>query len=289
MKKFFGTPDGIHVGQFFHDRKELSEANVHRPTQPGISGNRLEGADSIVLSGGYEDEDYGDYIVYSGQGGRAPGARAHTFDQSFEAWGNAGLITSRIQRLPVRVTRGHQVRSPYAPPVGYVYAGLYEVNEYWMSRGRDGFDIVRFKLDRIPEQTPLVTRILPLADPAYSTTIVSRRIRDTALSREVKKMYRDKCQVCGIVIPGIGERQYSEGAHVRPLGRPHLGLDASDNILCLCPNHHTQLDFGGMVILDDYTLAHTSDLKPFADLSFVSGHSIQAANVKYQREFWVAA
>ena len=39
----------------------------------GISGTAKDGADSIVLSGGYEDDvDYGDEIVYTGHGGRHP-------------------------------------------------------------------------------------------------------------------------------------------------------------------------------------------------------------------------
>jgi SAD/SRA domain-containing protein/HNH endonuclease len=37
----------------------------------GIAGSESEGADSIVLSGGYEDdEDLGEEIVYAGHGGR---------------------------------------------------------------------------------------------------------------------------------------------------------------------------------------------------------------------------
>jgi putative restriction endonuclease len=290
MKRLFGAIDGIRVGQQFIDRRDLHDNLIHRPIQAGISGTKAEGADSIVVSGGYvDDEDHGDYILYTGHGGNDPNTGKQTRDQSVEGPGNAGLITSMVLGLPVRVVRGPHRGSLYAPPSGYVYAGLFEVSDFWIATGRDGFKVIRFKLDRLPEQATLVTRAEPEMDPAYATTTVSRRIRDTALSREVKMMYRHSCQVCGTVIPGIGERQYSEGAHVRPLGRPHLGADAFDNILCLCPNHHTELDLGGMVILDDFTLAHTSDLKPFADLSFVSGHSIQAANVKYQREFWVAA
>src|SRR5215207_9194293 len=39
----------------------------------GIFGSSTQGADSIVLSGGYkDDEDHGDIIVYSGYGGRDP-------------------------------------------------------------------------------------------------------------------------------------------------------------------------------------------------------------------------
>lgn len=61
MNRVFGPIPGISEGHIFPTRKELSEAGVHRPLQAGISGSGTEGADSIVMSGGYEDdEDYGD-------------------------------------------------------------------------------------------------------------------------------------------------------------------------------------------------------------------------------------
>ncbi len=62
----------------------------------GISGTDEEGADSIVLSGGYEDDvDYGDEIVYSGHGGRDPNTGQQVADQEF-ARGNAGLTLDKI-------------------------------------------------------------------------------------------------------------------------------------------------------------------------------------------------
>ena len=64
MVKYFGTPAGVHIGQQFVDRKDVRAAGLHAPTQKGISGTKLEGADSIVLSSGYEeDEDFGDFII----------------------------------------------------------------------------------------------------------------------------------------------------------------------------------------------------------------------------------
>jgi putative restriction endonuclease len=37
---------------------------VHAPNQHGISGSGRDGADSIVVSGGYEDDhDFGDLIL----------------------------------------------------------------------------------------------------------------------------------------------------------------------------------------------------------------------------------
>lgn len=287
MARFFGTPDGVKVGDLFIDRRELHDANVHGPLQAGISGAKQEGADSIVVSGGYvDDRDYGGYIIYTGHGGRDPGATKQTKNQSIDAPGNAGLITSQVEGLPVRVVRGAHRSNPYAPPSGYQYAGLFLVTDWWVEEGAEGFEIIRFRLDRIPEQAHLWTKEEPVPDPAFATSTVSRRIRDTQLSREVKGLYEHNCQICQSSIPGIGDRYYSEGAHVRPLGRPHLGADALNNILCLCPNHHTQLDIGGMVILNDLTVAKTSDLTPFAELTFRKDHKLEIANAQYHRAQW---
>ena len=66
----FGHIDGISVGQIFDSRKEVASAGLHAPLMSGIWGTQ-EGAYSIVLSGGYEDDiDDLNYILYTGQGGR---------------------------------------------------------------------------------------------------------------------------------------------------------------------------------------------------------------------------
>ena len=36
---------------------------------------------------------------------------------------------------------------------------------------------------------------------------------------------------------------YAEAHHVRPLGGDHKGDDRKDNLICVCPNHHAQLDY----------------------------------------------
>jgi putative restriction endonuclease len=66
----FGDVEGIAVGAHFSSRRDLASSGIHRPLQAGISGSEKAGADSIVLSGGYEDdEDHWSEIVYTGHGG----------------------------------------------------------------------------------------------------------------------------------------------------------------------------------------------------------------------------
>lgn len=290
VAKFFGTPDGTHVGQLFIDRRDLHDSFVHRPLQAGISGTRTDGSDSIVVSGGYaDDEDHGDYIIYTGHGGKDPNSTRQIADQSLNAPGNAGLITSFISGLPVRVIRGKHKSSPFAPPAGYLYSGLYLVTQHWMERGTDGFQIVRFRLERIGEQVPLEPQSANVPDPEYAQTIVSRRIRDSALAREVKHLYDFQCQICSTAIQTFDGRAYAEGAHVRALGRPHLGRDQLANILCLCPNHHTQFDLGGLVLTDQMEAFETRTMTHVADLKFRKHHRIDISNARYHRELWMGA
>src|SRR5262249_32875697 len=144
----FGDISGVAVGIVFASRAELSHAGVHRPTMGGISGSGKEGADSIVLSGGYEDdEDFGDEIVYTGHGGNDPETKKQIADQKLSR-GNLALAVSCREGLPVRVVRGAELDSAFAPEHGYRYDGLYFVEEYWHEPGRSGYLVWRYRLRR---------------------------------------------------------------------------------------------------------------------------------------------
>lgn len=71
---------------------------------------------------------------------------------------------------------------------------------------------------------------------------IYRKIRDTKKTRALKRIYENKCQICGrrIDIPGSGF--YSEVHHIQPLGGDHSGPDTYSNMLCLCPWHHAEMD-----------------------------------------------
>lgn len=146
-----------------------------------------------------------------------------------------------------------------------------------------------FRLDAIEDQVAIEPSPAIAADPDFRTAITSRRIRDTAMARVIKELYDFSCQVCGIQIEAFEGRLYAEGAHVRPLGRPHLGSDNQANLLCLCPNHHTQLDVGGMLISNDMVAISAASDEPIAQLRWRKNHYINVENVIYHRSLWLAA
>ena len=145
----FGELPGVPEGRMFKTRIELSLAGVHGPRRSGIGGSADEGAVSIVSSGAYEDdEDHGDVIIYTGQGGRSTQTGQQVADQQL-AGQNQALARSAQRELPVRVIRGADPDNPYSPPEGYRYEGLYRVTCYWQEPGRSGHLVWRFRLDRI--------------------------------------------------------------------------------------------------------------------------------------------
>lgn len=238
----FGSIDGIPVGTHFERRADVFAAGVHRALIAGIVGRPESGAESIVASGGYEDdEDLGDVIIYTGQGGRNAETGRQVADQSFTR-GNAALVTSCLQGLPVRVVRG-------STNAGYTYAGLFRVDDYWMEQGRAGFQICRFRM--VAEDVVGDDQTLAEQPAKRIATTVLRLVRDTKVSQQVKSMNDFTCQICGTQLLCVGG-PYAEGAHIRPLGKPHDGPDVVGNVLCLCPNHHVLFDHGGFVIDENY-------------------------------------
>lgn len=280
--RHFGEIAGCPEGERFESRRELSDSGIHRPLQAGISGSGVDGSDSIVVSGGYEDdEDHGDWIVYTGHGGQDLRTREQVADQEFRV-GNKGLAISCDRGLPVRVVRGTTPDAPYAPAEGYRYDGLYSVERYWRDRGKAGFIIWRFSLVKINDKRPPIRPDAspPPGDerPGRAEGTVVRIIRDTKIGRWVKELYDCRCQVCDETVDTPTE-PYAEAAHLKPLGRPHDGPDVAGNILCLCPNHHVQIDKGALAITDEHRLVGLP-----GSLAVHDDHSIDPEYLAYHRE-----
>ncbi len=286
--RVFGEIQGVSIGTTFQTRKDAAAAGVHKPLQKGISGSKDEGADSIVISGGYEDDfDSGDEIIYTGAGGQDE--RGRQIENQKLSGDNLALAKSEIDGLPVRVIRGADKKNSYAPEAGYRYDGLYKVDSHWHEIGKAGFLVYRFKLTKLDANLPpnklnkgLDLTILPIGsdNPRRATATSQRIIRDTKLGKEIKKLYDYKCQVCSIEIK-TNAGPYAEAAHIKPVGKPHNGPDRPDNLLCLCPNHHLMLDKGVYMIADDLTLIGLE-----GSLEKHPDHQISIEHIRYHREMF---
>lgn len=281
--RVFGNIEGVEVGATFDNRDELSKAGVHRPTQAGISGSQSEGADAIVLSGGYEDdEDYGDEIIYTGHGGRDPNTGQQIAHQTLTRQ-NLALAKNQTLGLPVRVTRGHTHISSYSPETGYRYDGLFRVVDHWRGVGLSGFFVCRFRLVKVEAQGAASTTEPFESEwslPERKETTILRVVRDTKAAKQVKEFYSFRCQVCNTRLNSPGG-PYAEAAHIRPLGRPHNGPDVRENILCFCPNHHVLFDLGGFAIADDFSLVGLE-----GTLRINSEHNIAVDHIRYHRQHY---
>src|SRR5205823_3385621 len=115
-----------------------------------------------------------------------------------------------------------------------------------------GFYVCRYRLLRLAaEGTPVsVPQSVPQGPVRREDVTVQRLVRSTLVSRRVKELHSYVCQVCGEKI-AVASGFYAEGAHIRPLGRPHDGPDVESNILCLCPNDHVRFEFGSIAVTQD--------------------------------------
>jgi len=272
------------AGNTYANRVELHEAGIHRGLMRGIAPM----GQSIVLSGGYvDDQDEGDFITYTGEGGRDKKTGRQIKDQVLSG-GNQRLAENHTQGIPIRVTRGHTLDSPFAPQKGYRYDGLYLITRYWTEKGRDGFLVYRFTLERLPgqskigvlEDNPKVSgsegKLPGNSNPERIPTISSRVVRITEVGNHVKKHYDYTCQACRVRLE-TPAGPYAEGCHVRPLGKPHNGPDTTDNVLCLCPNCHVLFDKHAITIDQDMNIIPSR--KP---LLIKDGHSIHPDHLKYR-------
>lgn len=274
--KIIGPIPGIKVGAEFKDRKALGAAGVHPSQQQGIHTNDNI-ATSIVLGGGYDNEDLGDVIVYCGMGGRDKSGKL-VADQELNS-ANRGLIESFNAGNPIRVTRGAEHPSPFSPEQGYRYDGCYFIESYRYALVQ-GFKVYLFRLRSI-DSAPTPTGNpdpITLELPPRRLVQTNAIIRNAEIAYRVKELYKYRCQICGTTIP-TSTGFYAEAAHIRPLGDPHDGPDVISNLLCLCPNHHKMLDHFGITIDDDLNVSDGH-----GQLKVAASHPLDLNFIKYHRE-----
>lgn len=281
--RLFGAVDGVSPGDWFKDRIELYEAGVHRHKEAGIVGGGKEGAESIVISGGYiDDQDRGDVIIYTGHGGRDRATKRQVADQELTRQ-NLALAVSCDRGIPVRIIRGSKGNPEHSPSSGYRYDGLFAVTRYWEEPGRDGFKIQRFELERHPEPRPTTEPSEATGPAERIPTTTHRIVRNTALGRNVKELHDFTCQICNVKLQTV-TGGYAEAAHIQPLGSPHDGPDIGANLLCLCANCHVRFDKHAISIEDDLSVWDRISGAYLGQLRIHPKHQIDPRYLRYHRE-----
>uniref|UniRef100_A0AAR2KM13 E3 ubiquitin-protein ligase UHRF n=1 Tax=Pygocentrus nattereri TaxID=42514 RepID=A0AAR2KM13_PYGNA len=194
----YGPVPGVPVGTLWKFRVQVSESGVHRPHVAGIHGRSNDGAYSLVLAGGYEDDvDDGNEFTYTGSGGRDLSGNKRTAEQSCDQ-----KLTNMNRALalncnapvnekdgaeardwkagkPVRVVRSSKGRkhSRYCPEDGNRYDGIYKVVKYWPEKGKSGFLVWRYLLKRNDDE------------PAPWTRDGKERIKKLGLTMQVMRLH----------------------------------------------------------------------------------------------------
>uniref|UniRef100_A0A665VPR4 E3 ubiquitin-protein ligase UHRF n=1 Tax=Echeneis naucrates TaxID=173247 RepID=A0A665VPR4_ECHNA len=175
----YGPIPGVPVGSLWKFRVQVSESGVHRPHVAGIHGRSNDGAYSLVLAGGYEDDvDDGNEFTYTGSGGRDLSGNKRTAEQSCDQtlthMNRALALNCNVhvnekngaesknwkEGKPVRVVRSCKGRkhSKYCPEEGNRYDGIYKVAKYWPDKGKSGFLVWRYLLKRDDDEPAPWTR-----------------------------------------------------------------------------------------------------------------------------------
>ncbi|KAG5573772.1 hypothetical protein H5410_063538 [Solanum commersonii] len=191
-KRTVGPIPGVLVGDLFLYRMELCVVGLHGTPQAGIdylpanqSSNGEPIATSVIASGGYEDdEDAGDVIIYTGQGGQDKNSR-QVVHQKLEG-GNLALERSMYYGVEVRVIRGFKYVGSSSGKV-YVYDGLYRITESWFDVGKSGFGVYKYKLVRIENQPDMGSAVLRFAESLRTRPLEVRPMGYISLDISRKK------------------------------------------------------------------------------------------------------
>ena len=125
--------------------------------------------------------------------------------------------------------------------LSYLTDGSTELRDILLRHKVDAFDFERI-FKAFSFVSPNAVDVADPPDRVKSTT--NRIVRDTIVARRVKDIYEYRCQLCGQYLENQHGWHYAEAHHLKPLS--HGGPDTDSNVLCVCPNHHVILDYGGI-------------------------------------------
>ncbi|KAL1371111.1 hypothetical protein HN51_001335 [Arachis hypogaea] len=165
--RILGSVPGVEVGDEFQYRVELAMVGLHQRIQSDIDYVKHNGktlAMSVITLGGYEDElDDSNVLIYTSLVGNNTDKEVE--DQKLEQC-NRALRNSIEEKNPVRVIRATE--SMHGKDKKYVYDGQYVVENCWQDEGLHGSPVLRYRLQRIPDQP----------EPSWKEVKKSENLRD---------------------------------------------------------------------------------------------------------------
>ncbi|WP_167599476.1 HNH endonuclease [Halorussus marinus] len=233
-------------------------------------------------TGRYDDNIGTDKFRYTGEDPQGPGVENPGQEDQELKRGNAALREALNTPVPIFLFYQPAGRD------GWEYRGMVNVVSFEY-KPRNGRYIYEFTLEPIKNksETPLdidgQEHTPDIHQPPQTSISVSRIIRNTQLTKEIKEKYDYNCQICGETRRGNNGDPYAEAHHVQPLGKPHNGPDEESNILVLCPNHHADFDYGRAKIdTQTYEVEHADRSEiDGTELSIAPGHDLEGKYIRY--------
>ncbi|MFP3358013.1 HNH endonuclease [Planococcus sp. SIMBA_143] len=121
-------------------------------------------------------------------------------------------------------------------------------------------------------------------NPVKKILKVTLTERNRHLVNSLKELYENRCQVCNDRLQVGYKKYYSEVHHIRPLGK-HGGPDTLDNMIVVCPNHHTLFDRGAISIdVAEKKVTHFSKQERFDEYTLILKHQINPIYIDYHNK-----
>ena len=231
----WGGPNWINSTTSFIRIKEMQEGDIIVAYQAG------EGVVGFAYldSDGYQNATSGHY---------------DTFDlkSTPKVWFNQSIVLSDIYKVPnakthiefIRLLRGTVFR---IDPFGFekILALAKKANPHQCDEIGSFFSV---EYPIRGAKPGIVDKDNELTSPDRVTFSIQRVIRDSEISKKLKRSYKYKCQICNETIEMPDGKRYAEVHHLRPLGKPHNGKDGHPNSIIVCPQHHAMFDLGAIAI-----------------------------------------
>lgn len=182
------------------------------------------------------------------------------------------LLFDRLESVSVFY---HEMTSNAKSKLHVPIPGIYEIRKEFYNRLQ-----VQVTSTRKPKTFRLSKSIEKI--PKTDVCEINRFLRDSSSVSKLKALYDNKCQICGFTFEYDKAKFYSEVHHYNPLGEG--GDDAMDNMIVVCPNHHSQFDYKMIAINMDGENIIDRQGNQIAQIHFKSTHHLSEKNLLSQLE-----